>query len=667
MISRCPKASQAGRRPIASPPKKPGFGNPHSASMIQQNSGGYSSAAHLQALDELLRQPLSPEQFYRGYLDIFLREFPAKGAHLWTAQGADYVPLGGSDTGPLMYVTDLAQKDFLHAVMREAADRQQTQVVAANDGGNRSGLAITVTPLLHGRGGGAVQGMQICWWDPGTFATLEEARTNLLGEFGSRCAWMVRSQRLESMSQLSGQLQLMTHLLNEMAGAQDTPSVAVTVTNRGREAVECDRCSMLVVKPGGTLELAAISNVNSADPRSTMARTMIQMVDHAKDAGLPAVFRKASEKTEEKGDLSDYFYHSKMQEVLVLALQPQGKEMVGALLFESEHNGFFDQNRLAMASSVAAQAAVPLRNLLLRHHVPFHGTLEKVAAWRRKSQLEKKNWLKQHLWIPAAILLAVALFPVQLKLTGSAKVLPRERALAVAETQGRVAKVLVSEGTQVKKGDALIALDDTAQRKQLEIARQEEARLQAEADRLLVQNERAAAQVAQMALERAKREREYHEDQLRLATIRSPLGGVVMTPDLRSRQGDAVQPGTQLALIGNPTSWDLEVNLPEADVAILLERLEKRGQVPVLFKLASLPGRTFRAELSASGRVGSASEIVEGKNVFRVAVPLPPDEEYGELFRAGFTGRARFEVGFRPLVYNATRRFFNWLRTSVLF
>jgi biotin carboxyl carrier protein len=612
----------------------------------------------------LLRQPLSPEQFYRGYLDILLREFPAKGAHLWLAQGAEFVPLGGSDLGPLKYETDPARKDFLHAKMREAADKQRTEAVAAE---SEDGLGLTITPLLHGRGGGAVQGVQVCWWDRQAAAGLANGTLHLLDEFGSQCAQMMRSQRLESMSQLSGQLQLMSHFLTELAGAQDLAGAAATVTNRAREAVECDRCSLLVVRPGGALEVAAISNVPSADARSTVARTMVQMVEHAKTAGMPAVFRKASEKTEEKGDLSDYFYHSKMQEVLVLPLQPPGCEMVGSVLFESETAGFFDQNRVTLASSVAAQACVPVRTILLREQMPLHGIMEKIAVWRRQPAHEKKNWLRRRLWIPAAVLLVIALFPVRMQLNGTAKVLPRERALVVAEAQGRVAKVLVTEGAAVKKGDALLELDDTELRKRLEIARQEESRLQAEADRLLLQNERAAAQVAQLAFKRAEHEREYHEDQLRLATLRSPLDGVVMTPDLRSRQGDAVQPGSQLAMVGNPASWDLEVNLPEGDVALLLDRLDKRDAVPVRFKLASLPHRTFHAELSKSENVASASEVVEGKNVFRVLVPLPADEGQGQSFRAGYTGRARFDVGYRPLFYSAMRRFFNWLRTAVLF
>ena len=634
--------------------------------MIDHTAGNQSAAAHLRALEDLLQQPLSPEQFYRSYLDILLRAFPAKGAHLWMAQGTEFVPLGGSDLGPLGYETDATRKDFLHAKMRDAADRQRSEAIAAGTG-DESGLALTLTPLLHGRGGGAVQGIQVCWWDRQATAGLANGVLGLLDEFGSRCARMMRSQRLESMSQLSGQLQLMSHFLTELAGAQDLEAVASTVANRARETLACDRCSLLVAKPGGELKVAAISNVPTADARSTMARTMVQIVEHARKGTMPALFRKANEKTEEKGDLSDYFYHSKMQEVLVLPLQPPGSEMVGAILFESEGTGFFDQNKATMASSVAAQACVPVRTLLLKEQMPLQKWMEKIAVWRRRPVHEKKDWLRKRLWIPAAILLAIMLFPVRMQLTGTAKVLPRERALAVAETQGRVARVLAAEGAQVKKGDALLELDDTELRKRVEIARKEESRLQAEADRLLLQNERAAAQVAQLALERAEREREYHEGQMKLATIRSPLDGVVMTPDLRSRQGDAVQPGSQLAMIGDPVSWDLEVNLPESDVALLLERVERNGPVPVRFKLASLPQRTFHAELAESASVASAAEVIDGKNTFRVLVPLPANEDYGQYFRAGYTGRARFDVGYRPLFYSAMRRFFNWLRTSVLF
>ena len=619
-------------------------------------------------LQELLHSPISPEQYYRRYLQLLTGSLPGlAGAHLWILQGRDFVPLGGSDREPLLYDKDQAQKNFLDSLMRTAASRQETVVAAAAADGNHCAQTLAVTPLLYGKGGGAVQGAQICWWEKSHSKQDAESAGRLLDVFAALCAQMVRAQRLESMSQLSGQLQLMTQFLGELSTSQDAKTLAITVVNRAREAAECDRCAMITVRPGPRFALEAISNVPAADPHSTTARTLLQLAEHARNTGLPALFRKASEKTEERGDLSDYFYHSHMQEALVVGLRQPGEELDGLLVLESAHLNFFDQARNNVISSLVTQAAVPLHTALLREQIPFRNWLEKIARWRRLPPEEKKKWKRQRLWIPAAAIALVAFFPVRLQFTGEAKLLPQERALAVAQVEGRVVEILAAVGDTLSKGQPLAQLDDTELRKQYEIAAQEETRLKAEADRLLSLNERTAAQVAQLALQRARREKEFHKGRLDLAVIRSPIDGVVMTPELRSRQGDALQPGSQLALIGSPSAWDLEISLRETDVAAVLVRLHEGREVPVRFKLAAIPQKTFTTNLGDPANVAAASEVVSGQNTFRIVLPLPGDPEYDALFRAGYTGRARLVMGYRPFAYNVLRRFFNWTRTTIFF
>jgi multidrug resistance efflux pump len=271
------------------------------------------------------------------------------------------------------------------------------------------------------------------------------------------------------------------------------------------------------------------------------------------------------------------------------------------------------------------------------------------------------------LWIPIAAFVALALFPVRLQFTGEAKLLPQKRALSVAQVEGRIVEIYASAGDVLQAGQPVARLDDTELRKQYEIAAQEETRLKADADRLLSVNERTAAQVAQLAMQRARREKEFHENRLALATIRSPIEGVVMTPELRSRQGDAVQPGSQLALIGDPSSWELEIGLPETDVAAVLTQLHQGKEVPVRFKLAAIPQQTFDTTLRDPASVASSSEVVGGRNTFRIVLPLSSEPAYDALFRAGYTGRARLVMGYRPLSYNILRRFFNWTRTTLFF
>jgi hypothetical protein len=140
-----------------------------------------------------------------------------------------------------------------------------------------------------------------------------------------------------------------------------------------------------------------------------------------------------------------------------------------------------------------------------------------------------------------------------------------------------------------------------------------------------------------------------------------------MTTDLQSRQGDAVSRGTQLAIVGDPNSWELEVGIPETNVAELLMRLHSGKPAPVRYVLNALPHREFKAEVTGEECIASSSSVVAGKNIFRVLVPLPEDPAYAALFRAGYTGRARIGVGYRPLVFISTHRFINWIRTHVLF
>ena len=191
-------------------------------------------------LQELLHSPISPEQYYRRYLQLLTGSLPGlAGAHLWILHGRDFVPLGGSDREPLLYDKDQAQKNFLDSLMRTAASRQETVVAAAAADGNRSAQTLAVTPLLYGKGGGAVQGAQICWWEKSHSKQDAESAGRLLDVFAALCAQMVRAQRLESMSQLSGQLQLMTQFLGELSTSQDAKTLAITVVNRKAGAAVC--------------------------------------------------------------------------------------------------------------------------------------------------------------------------------------------------------------------------------------------------------------------------------------------------------------------------------------------------------------------------------------------------------------------------------------------
>lgn len=621
-------------------------------------------------LDSLFQQEISPEQFYREYLGVLMQAFQGMaGCHLWLLQGSQFVTLGGSDRTPILFDSDEDQKGFVMDRIGECARLQKTvfESGSAISAENRAPFALAFTPLLFGEGGGAVQGVQVSWWRLNGPGGLPADVTLLLDECARSAARMARIQKLESMSQISEGLQLMAKFLDETSAAPDLRSLSVTIVNRARELVGCDRCALVAVRPPGELTIEAISNVPAIDPRSAVARTILQMAENALNSGLPIGYRKANEKIEEKGDLSDYFFHSRMEEVLVVGIQFPQSGVLGMLVLESAKTGHFTSEKHQSAVSLGNHSAGALKRTIDLDLVPFKGLSRAVVAWRQLPSDERKRLIKSRLWIPAAALLLLVLFPVKYQFSGDARLMPSTRALAVAEVPGRIVEILRKDGDQVSTGDPLARLDDADLRKQRDIAAQEEQRLAAETDALTAQNERVAARVSELAFQKAKTEREFLDSQLQRTFIRSPINGMVMTPSLSSRQGDAVPQGGQLALIGDPAAWELEINIPEGDIAQVLERLAKGPPIPVRYILASLPGKKFSAQIRGASDVSASSEVVAGKNVFRATIPVDLDRQEAALLRAGYTGRARLEMGWRPLVYTATRRFLNWLRTHVFF
>jgi len=619
----------------------------------------------LKPLEELMRQSISPEQFYRAYLQNLLGSLPGNpaGAHLWSLQGREFVSLGGSDKNDILYDSNQEQKEFLNQCIREAVQTEQTLLIRPG-GANLCTCTMAITPLLHGRGGGSVQGAQICWWNGDV--ELPAGVVVILDAFAGYCSQMVRMQKLESMSQISEKLQQMTLFLAEIGNAQDLNTLAVSVVNRTREITGCDRCALIVVGENSTLNLAAVSNVPLPDERSAVSRTLLQLAENSLQA-LPALYRKSSEKTEEKGDLSDYFFHSHMSEVMILPIQVAGKPIVGMLMLEFERHGSLDSAGQQTAMALATQSAGALFTALHTEHYPLRGLLQRLVHWRRLHPDERRRHLLRRVWIPSLIIIVILMIPVRYKFAGDARLLPKKRVLVVSEIEGRISKVLCKDGDHVTAGQELVELDDSEQLKQCQIAVQEESRLQAETDRLMELNDRDAVQVTKLQLERAYRQRQQQEYNLGLTRIRSSIQGIIMTTDLQSRQGDAVNRGTQLAIVGDPNAWELEIEIPEANVAELLMRLHSGKPAPVSYVLNALPHREFSAEVTGKECIASSSSVIAGKNIFKVLVPLPNDSAYAVLFRAGYTGRARIVVGYRPLVFIATHRFINWIRTHVLF
>ena len=165
------------------------------------------------------------------------------------------------------------------------------------------------------------------------------------------------------------------------------------------------------------------------------------------------------------------------------------------------------------------------------------------------------------------------------------------------------------------------------------------ARAKATSDRRDAAVARASGQAAQeqislLSARRAEAQVSLLEYRLRLAEMRAPSDGILLTGDLRRNIGQPLARGQMLFEIALSGGLRAEILVLDEDVNTVAV-----GQ-QVLISVASDPGRH---RLATVERVRPMAEVVNGRNVFRVYAKLE-DEGKGDL-RGGMEGWAKIVVG----------------------
>ena len=220
------------------------------------------------------------------------------------------------------------------------------------------------------------------------------------------------------------------------------------------------------------------------------------------------------------------------------------------------------------------------------------------------------------------------------EVTGVGTVALRREASLGFTSAGRILRITVNEGDQVRRGQLLAALDTTTVAADLARARAERARAAAEYRR----SETLMAQgwITRPRLENAKAALESADAQVRAAgfqtanaTIVAPGSGIVLAR--LSEPGQVVAAGTPVLTVGEEASgYVLRVPLSDRDAARLTEgapatvTLAALGDQPMTGRVVEIGGRADRAT-----------------GTFVVEIGLPDDAR----LRSGQIGNARIVVG----------------------
>jgi transcriptional regulator with GAF, ATPase, and Fis domain/biotin carboxyl carrier protein len=400
--------------------------------------------------------------------------------------------------------------------------------------------------------------------------------------------------------------------------------------------------SAIALDTRGRLQLKAVSGMASlpmGDAQVERLQEMLRWLSSQPDS----LHLKQTEESDEEGkpDLPAavlrHFEETGYRGLYSLPLaDDQGR--VGLLLYESSDPEFLDLPHTEMIKILAGQATVAIRNALLYREVPLISLLEPLMQKRAALLRTSRGRRLTMAGVVAAIVLFLVFCPLPMRVSGDAVVAPQHLVTIAAPVDGNVEAVFAHEGQRVAAGEVLGSLNDWQWRTDLAAtqAKYQEAMLTMQDD-LAHNAAQSGADRAQVEylLSEVDRARSRHDS----AQLRSPIAGIVVTPNVQNLAGQHLDAGATFVQVLDLSSANIQIAIPERDASLLVP-----GQLAAV-KLDSYPQRTWHDHVSV---VSPQAQAVDGDRTFSAEVEVRNSDA---MLRAGMTGKAKISIGWRPAGY----------------
>jgi len=451
-------------------------------------------------------------------------------------------------------------------------------------------------------------------------------------------------------------LETLVKVSHEITSTLDMDRVLQAVIKGARSVVAYDRAA-IALEQRGNLVLKVVSGmttINFSDPTVKLLKEMLEWASLSKEE---IHVRQCGDEIDVERETSrakfhEYFEITGARTFFVLPLDDdQGR--LGLLSLETRDPDFLTPAHMEVIRVLAAQTTVALRNASLYREVPFIDVLQPVLEKKRKFLAMEKRRRVLLLGAVAALAVFLTVFPIPMRLSGSAVVAPAHRAQVMATVDGVVKAVYVHEGDTVRAGAVLADLEDWNARSAVAAARANYESAVAEMNRALVKNDGTEAGVQRVQADYWMAELKSLEEQLDKTHLRAPIAGVVGTRDVENMVGRHLSPADTFAEVIDAEKSLIDVAIEERDVGLLGPRQ------PATIKLDSFPLETFRGQVQVVSPVGG---VENDEKVFfaRVLVSNPQG-----LIRSGMQGRGKVAAGWRPAGYVLLRRPAMWIYSKL--
>jgi len=460
----------------------------------------------------------------------------------------------------------------------------------------------------------------------------------------------------------------------------DPKRACYALANYAQELLGVYRCMAGTYNSRGKFRMEAVSGLEAVAVKSSFIQSISEVAREVCRNEKPLMVENPNAAiTDDKGDHDDLVTASRLYmlqaESLVLGVFPIKHEghVVGALVVEKTTEESFDQEQRQQIEELLAEAGAALDNSLKYRNLPLSHFVRALGAVRDK--VYRMDKLRRLMW--AAAVVAVLAMPFiwhkQVKVMGTAELVPMAGRFVYAQQDGMVEMVSIPPERKVQKGDVLAVMDRRAIEGEIDRVRSsiEESKLAQREALKMGQSTHAeryglAIKALQAELTKYQLQREQYE-------LIAPVTGSVITRDSEIRQlllkpisrGEAV-----LEVVPDDTPWEFTVNVPEDEAGALLkayEQLEPGEALNAKLILNAYPNMKFETVVISLAPKANVLTTGEQKyrNVISVRLAEPKDLKSKIIPRQGIEGKAAIECGRHTIFYVITREFADFLRINM--
>jgi biotin carboxyl carrier protein len=425
-------------------------------------------------------------------------------------------------------------------------------------------------------------------------------------------------------------------------------AAAMAFCNEVASQWKCERVSLGFLKRND-IRLKAMSHTEDFSRKMKVVRGIERAMEECLDQDIEILYPPAKDASYICHETGELAATQGLPLILSLPLRQEGAAFAVMTLQRPEGRPF----DLSVIETIRLTCDLCAPRLLELHEKErWFGDRALTAIWSLPALLEAK-----HTWVKATVL--AVFFAVVFLLFAKGMYRPEapfvleaiDKQVVPAPFDGYLKEVNVEVGEMVEPGKTVLARLDTIElRLQLAAAEAERIGYVKQADAAMRDAKTAQAQIAQANADKVAAQVDLLKYRIEHASLTSPIGGAVVTGDLKRKIGAPVKTGDVLFEVARLESLRAEILVPEDQIIDV--QVGQKGKLAT----ASYPGTPIEFLVE---RINPAAEVVEERNVFRVRVRL---QEIQPWMRPGMEGIAKIDAGERRYSWIWTRRLVNWIR-----